>query len=178
MRDCPSCESSRWIDTHEHLVEEKHRLAKRRYEFSVLGLGKEGWLPEDWTALLADYSICGLISAGLSPEVAEDDLLGSGRDPLEKWDLLEPDLEASRNTGYVHAFDASTEALFGQRLSRTTVEQIDCDMRSLRQPGYFRDLPQSKAGIESCQIHTIDHDPFCESQCPVLLLQDLSLVPS
>jgi predicted TIM-barrel fold metal-dependent hydrolase len=169
-------EGTLWIDTHEHLVEEAHRLADGPYEFFVPALEEDGSIPDDWTALLADYSICDLISGGMPVEAASS-LLGSGLDPIEKWDLAEPYLEAARHTGYLRAFDISVEQLSGQRLSRETCSEVDQALRSIRTPGYYRDLLESKAGVERCHVHSVDADPFCESEYPDLLLQDLSLVP-
>jgi hypothetical protein len=164
--------TTQWVDTHEHLIEERHRLEPAGYAFEIFS----GWTataPVDWTGLLFDYSARDLISAGMSMDdsmrLFEDDL-----SPLEKWALVEPYWAAVRHTGYLRAVDITTTTLFGQRLSASTCEAIDEAWRGLRRPGYFADVLRI-AGIERSQVHTFDHDPFCESEYPDLLHQDLSI---
>lgn len=164
-----------WIDTHEHLIEERLRLTDRSYRFPTF-IGRVATLPSDWTALLVDYSLNDLVSAGLPRESARR-LLQADLDPGERWQLVAPYFERARNTGYLRAVDLSTERLLGLRLSAVTCAEIDAGLRALRRPGYFRDVLHAHAGVERCQVHSLDHDPFCESEQPDLLQQDLSIVP-
>jgi len=163
-----------WIDVHEHLVDERHRLGEAGYEFTEV-LGEETRIPGDWAALVTGgYAIDDLVSAGLPADAAHA-FAGDGLEPLEKWDLIEPHLEAARLTGYVRAVDLTTERLFGLRLARETCEEIDRRCRELRRPGYYRDVLVGVANVERCQVNSLDTDPFCETEMPELFDQDISI---
>jgi hypothetical protein len=76
-----------WIDVHEHLVDERHRLGVAGYEFTEV-LGEETRIPGDWAALVtAGYAVDDLVSAGLSADAAGA-FASDGLEPLEKWDLI------------------------------------------------------------------------------------------
>lgn len=168
-------DSTAWIDTHEHLLEEHSRLRTDSYTF-VTGLNLDTRIPPDWTVLIVHYALDDLISAGM-PLNLVDPLLADGLGPLEKWELVESYFEAARLTGYLRAVDLTTEQLFGARLSRETCEEIDRRCRELRRPGYYRDVLNDVARVERCQVNSIEEDPFCVTRTPDLLDQDLSLVP-
>jgi uncharacterized protein len=165
---------TQWIDTHEHLVEEQRRLGAEPYVFTGVW-GAPVCIPGDWTALLAHYAVDDLVSAGLAPKAAQD-LLWDAAEPLEKWDTVEAALTAARNTGFVRAVDLATERLFGRRLARDTCEDIDAACRALRAPGWYARV-LTQAGVDRCQVNSLEDDPFCESDQPALLEQDLSLYP-
>lgn len=168
-------DSTLWIDTHEHLLEERNRLGTDTYAF-VTGMDLDTRIPPDWTSLIVHYALDDLISAGL-PLGSVAPLLDGELAPTEKWDLVDAPYEAARLTGYLRAVDLSTERLFGARLSRDTCEEIDRRCRDLRQPGYYREVLTDVAKVERCQVNSIEEEPFCETQTPELLDQDLSLVP-
>lgn len=163
-----------WIDTHEHLVEERRRLGPDPYQFTDV------WddpvcIGGDWTALLCHYAIDDLVSAGLPPREAHELIWGDG-EPLSKWDAVERPLAIARNTGFLRAVDVTTERLFGLRLTRATCVAIDAACRALRAPGWYARV-LAQAGVERCQVNSLEVDPFCETQQPELLEQDLSLYP-
>jgi predicted TIM-barrel fold metal-dependent hydrolase len=163
-----------WIDVHEHLVDERHRLGEGGYEFTEV-LGERTRIPGDWSALITGgYAIDDLVSAGLPADAALR-VASDGPEPLEKWDLIEPHLDAARLTGSVRAVDLTTERLFGRRLARDTCEEIDLRCRELRRPGYYRDVLHDVANVESCQVNSLDVDPFCETEMPELFDQDISI---
>ncbi|MFZ2049503.1 MAG: amidohydrolase family protein [Solirubrobacteraceae bacterium] len=166
-------DATAWVDTHEHLVEERRRLGDEGYAFTEF-TGQRVAIPADWTALLVDYSICDLVCAGLS-ESGVQRLLGSDLSPLEKWDVAEEFFEAARCTGYLRAVDLSTERLFGTRLSRETCEEIDLGLRKMRTSGYYEHVLRDLANVTCCQVNTAEEDPFCETHSPGLLLQDLGI---
>jgi len=163
-----------WIDTHEHLVEERGRLGSEPYVFSdVWGGGV--CIAGDWTALLGHYAVDDLVSAGLPSAVSHGFIWDSG-EPLQKWDIVESALTAARNTGFLRAVDLATERLFGRRLARDTCEEIDAACRALRSPGWYTRV-LTQAGVERCQVNSLESDPFCETDQPALLEQDLALYP-
>jgi hypothetical protein len=167
-------DSTPWIDVHEHLVEERHRLGDGGYEF-VEVFGEHARIPAGWAALVVGgYAIDDLVSAGL-PAAATEAFTGDELGPLERWDLVAPYLEAARLTGYMRAVDVSAEKLFGVRLSRGTCEQIDSACRALRRPGYYRHVLNDVANVERCQVNSLEADPFCETELPDLLDQDISV---
>jgi predicted TIM-barrel fold metal-dependent hydrolase len=163
-----------WIDTHEHLIEERHRLGEETYHapdaanfpFAVLA---------DWTALLNFYARADLVSAGMPPRVGafvfDDDRPG----PREKWDAVAPYIQAVRHTGYLRAVDLTTERLFGLRLSRETCVEIDEAARTLRRPGYYAHVLRDRANVDHCHVNSLEIDPYCETDTPELLKQDLSI---
>jgi hypothetical protein len=163
-----------WIDTHEHLVEERGRLAPGGCTVSG-ATGAETTIPADWSSLLVDYAVHDLVSAGLAPTAAAA-FLGPDLGPVEKWDLVAGPLSAARATGYVRAVDLTTERLVGLRLARDTCEEIDARLSALRVPGYYASVLRT-ANVERCQVNSLQEDPFCETQTPDLLDQDLSLLP-
>lgn len=159
-----------WVDTHEHLVEERSRLREDTYRFAD---GTDA-LPPGWTALL-DYSSRDLVSGGMPPAtlaLLED----AQRSPREQWDAVAPHLEAARHTGYLRAVDLTTERLLGMRLGADTVERIDAGLRALRAPDYYARILRT-AGVARCHVHSMEANPFCETATPALLQQDLALVP-
>jgi hypothetical protein len=165
-----------WIDTHEHLVEERHRLRPDGYTFVETFSGRTSFLPSDWTALLVGYPLDDLVCAGM-PTARAYEMCRTNLEPLAKWDAVEPYFEQARRTGYLRALDLATERLFGLRLSRDTCEEIDRRCRALRSVGYYTLVLRGVANIERCHVHSLDVDPLCESAQPDLLDADLSLVP-
>jgi hypothetical protein len=162
-----------WIDTHEHLVEERHRLDSTGYEFLEI-TNERVRIPADWVALVVDYAMRDLVCAGLSSAGVQS-LLGSELSALEKWDVVEPHFEAARYTGYLRAIDLSTERLCGMRLSRETCEEVDARLRALRVEGYYAHVLRDIANVTCCQVNSAEEDPFCETRSPGLLLQDLAI---
>ena len=166
-----------WIDTHEHLVEERDRLKDVTHHFRQFD-GQMSHITADWTSLIVDYSIVDLRTAGM-PSSVEAILLGSEHGPVEKWDAVAPFFSAARNTGYLRAVDLTTDRLCGLRLSRATCTAIDACCRELRRPGYYHHVLRDLANVERCQVHTADllDDPFRETGVPELIDADLSLYP-
>ena len=138
-----------WIDVHEHLVDERHRLGEAGYEFTEV-FGEETRIPGDWSALFTGgYAVDDLVSAGLPADAARR-FASDGPEPLEKWELVEPYIEAVRLTGAMRAADLAIERLFGLRLARDTCEELDRRARELRRPGYYRDVLVNVANVERC----------------------------
>jgi hypothetical protein len=172
-----------WLDTHEHLVEEHHRLVPGGYEFIPTAQPKEGAeprmrIPGDWTALLDPaYVMADLVCAGMPAEQAASFHSDQGCPAEEAWSAVEPYVAAARNTGYLRALDITTERLFGSRLERDTVEEIDKRLRALRAEGFYAKVLREVANVSRCQVHSVDSDLICLTRQPELLHQDLVLVP-
>ncbi|MFH1737740.1 MAG: amidohydrolase family protein, partial [bacterium] len=155
-----------FVDTHEHLIEEKERF-----------LGPHGRIKsDDWTFLFNHYIDSDLFSAGMSSEEM-DRFMSPEIDPLKKWKILEPHWPAVRNTGYGQAVAIAIQQLYGvEELSSETVSQVQDGYKSLVQPGFYEKILKDTAGIESCQVNSLEGTPFMESQHPTLLMQDISIV--
>jgi uncharacterized protein len=153
------------IDTHEHLCEESVRLS-----------GKDPFGgADDWSALLSHYLRDDLATAGMSSD-DQHAFFSTNASPAEKWRKLEPYWPAVKNTGYAQALRISLRHLYGvDELSATTVEKVQAGYDKLRRPGFYRRVLCDLCKIESCQVNSLSA-PFCESQLPTLLMQDLSLM--
>ncbi|NLY00029.1 MAG: amidohydrolase family protein [Rhodopirellula sp.] len=150
-----------FIDTHEHLCEERDRL------------GGDG--PDDWSLVLAGYLGSDLVAAGM-PRDSFGKFYSKGPSPSEKWKLLEPYWPAVKNTGYGQAARISIRELYGvDDLSAATVEQVQAGYEGLRRPGFYRHVLCEIGKIESCQVNS-SNPPFIESAQPTLLMQDISIV--
>ena len=112
-----------WIDTHEHLVEERHRLGADGYRFRDVW-GGETHIPGGWTGLISHYAVDDVISAGHAVR------LDDGMSPEEQWDALAAGLRAARSTGYLRAVELTTERLFGLPFSRDACRALDRACRS------------------------------------------------
>lgn len=154
------------IDTHEHLIEEKDRLA---------GTDHPRVGADDWSLLLSHYLDSDLVVAGMSGDVY-DRFFSPKTDPVEKWRLLEPYWPAVKNTGYGQAVRIAMRRLYDvDDLSAATVEKVQAGYEQTRRSGFYRRILCEHAKIESCQVNCLSA-PFGESEMPGLLMQDISIV--
>lgn len=155
-----------FIDTHEHLIEEADRIAV------TPGVAR----CDDWSITLNGYTICDIVSAGLSQADA-DKFFFRDVDPLEKWRMIEPYWPAVKNTGYAQAVLISMKQLYGvDELSAKTIKKVIEGYEKTRQPGFYKRILVDMANIESCQVNYLAPTPFKESAMPTLLMQDLSIM--
>jgi predicted TIM-barrel fold metal-dependent hydrolase len=154
-----------FIDTHEHLIEEKERLAASHPRVKS----------DDWSILLSHYLNSDLIVAGMPQDVC-DRFLSSKVEPADKWSLLEPYWPAVKNTGYGQAVRITLQELYDvDELSAKTVKKVQAGYEKVRKAGFYRRILCDLANIESCQVNCLSR-PFNESDMPTLLMQDLSIV--
>jgi hypothetical protein len=156
-----------FIDTHEHLVEEHRRT----------GWGKPSpQLPcDDWALLFSHYLNSDLLVAGMT---AKDYAAFTSPETStrRKWALLEPWWPAVKLTGYGRAVRIALERLYGvSELTARTVDRVAEAYRQTVKPGFYETLLRQHAGIESCQVNSLEAT-FMESRQPLLLMQDLSLL--
>lgn len=152
------------IDTHEHLPEEKDRLAAASRD--------EG---DDWSVLLSHYLDSDLVVAGMSGD-AYDRFFSPKTDAAEKWRLLKPYWSAVKNTGYGQAVRIAMRRLYDvDDLSAATVEKVQAGYEKTRRAGFYRRILCEMGKIESCQVNFLGA-PFGESDMPTLLMQDLSIL--
>ncbi len=153
------------IDTHEHLLEEKERLAGSHPRVQA----------DDWSLLLSHYLNSDLLVAGM-PKEAYDAFFSAKTDPMDKWRYLEPYWPAVKNTGYAQAVRIALQRLYEvDDLSAGTVKKVQTAYEQTRRPGFYRRILSEVGRIESCQVNCLSR-PFGESDMPTLLMQDLSIV--
>jgi predicted TIM-barrel fold metal-dependent hydrolase len=156
-----------FVDTHEHIVEEDQRT---------------GWsqprprLPcNDWALLFSHYLDADLKVAGMPPPAVAQ-LLSPDLPPERKWSLLEPYWPAVKHTGYGRAVRLAVQRLYGVgELEAKTIGRVAEGYRRWVKPGFYARLLGEHAGVESCQVNSLEA-PFIESQQPLLLMQDLSIL--
>lgn len=149
-----------FIDTHEHLMDEKDRLGNR------LKIGEKD---NDWTFLFSHYLDSDMLSAGMTTnEYAQ--FFFSGLDPQSKWKVLEPFWPHIKHTGYAQAVRITISELYGiEELSSHTVDQLQKAYKEMLVPGFYKKILQQKANIESCQVNAY---PILKSEIPDLLMSD------
>lgn len=160
-------DATRFIDTHEHLVEESTR---RR------GAGAHRLQPcTDAALLFSHYAKDDLWVAGMT-EAERDLVFAAEADPRDKWRALAPSYQRASATGYIRAVDETLARLFGvEHLDAESFVRVSDLMRHRARPGYYREVIAA-AGVEVCQVNSLETF-FCETADPALLQQDLSLVP-
>jgi predicted TIM-barrel fold metal-dependent hydrolase len=159
---------TRFLDTHEHLIEESQRLAGP-------AAGGVNFPCDDWSYLFFHYSVSDLASAGM-PVENQQRLYSQKLSPKEKWELFAPYWPACKHTGYFQAARRSLKLLFDEDdLGPHNVGRITEKMRKLTKKGYYQTVLRDFAKVESCQVNCLEHI-FRETEYPKLLLQDLSIV--
>lgn len=148
-----------FVDTHEHLIEEKARLAQTG----------------DWTRVLGHYLASDFLTAGMPPEDHKK-FFTQGLDPKSKWQLLAPYWPFVKNTGYGQAAQITIQELYHvPELSAETIVQVQTEHERLCRPGFYHTILKEICNIESCQVNYIGR-PFCETDMPALLMQDISIL--
>ena len=155
-----------FIDTHEHLIEEKDRLN---------GTAHGRVKSDDWTMLLSHYLDSDMITAGM-PDEQSKRFFSPEVDAVDKWRLLKPFWPAIRNTGYGQAVRIAIKSLYGvDGLSDESIRQVQAGYEKARRPGFYKRILRDLSGVESAQVNCLER-PFMESAQPTLLMQDLSIV--
>ena len=156
-----------FIDTHEHLIEEKGRFS---------GTSHPRVKSDDWTMVLNHYLNSDLLTSGM-PQKDYDRFFSPGLDPVDKWALIEPYWPYVKNTGYGQAVCIAMRELYGVgELSGKTVKKVQAGYEKVRRPGFYKHILCELSNIESCQVNSLEGTPFMESAMPELLMQDISIV--
>ncbi len=161
-------EQTPFVDTHEHLIEERDRTEQR-------GLGGNLFPCDDWSYLFMHYLRDDLQSAGMSRE--------EGRrfwDPEtcteEKCSLLLPYWERAKHTGYGQAVRHTLRGLYGlDDHTAQTAPFLAERYRELVRPGFYREILRERSNLECCQVNSLQR-VFMETELPDLLPQDLSIL--
>lgn len=151
-------------DTHEHIMEEKLRLEPG-----------DGSRLDDFAVLFAQYADADLRVAGMSVEEHKR-LFTRGVSVEEKWRILKPYYQLSRNTGYLMAARISIQKLYGESdITDESVKRIDEKVKAMIKPGFTRHMIKDVANIDHCQVHSLEVAPFCETEHGDFLLQDINI---
>ncbi len=159
-----------FVDTHEHLLEERTRLAGPE------GAAQPARALKDFAVLFSHYADSDLLSAGM-PQADYARFFSPGVDPRDKWRLVAPWYERTRLTGYMRNIRESLRILYGEDdLEESNVERVSAAVAALIRPGYYRRVLLEAAKVSYCQVNSLEDPLFMETAHPDLLAQDLSLV--
>lgn len=159
-------ESIPLADTHEHIMEEKLRLEPAN-----------GSRLDDFAVLFSHYADSDLRVAGMPGRDVER-VVTRGVDWREKWNLIKPYYEASRNTGYMQAVRLSVQKLYGEEdINDSTIGRINEKVHALIKPGFTGHVVKEVANIDHCQVNSLTGRVFLETEHPDILLQDISTPP-
>ncbi|MFQ6095241.1 MAG: amidohydrolase family protein [Candidatus Bathyarchaeia archaeon] len=123
----------RIVDTHEHLVQEKERVANKVDLFETI---------------LAHYASSDLVSSGMPLKDLER-IRDPGLPLQERWELFEPYWEMIRNTGYARALNIAVRDLYGvDGISEGTYKNLVLRMEEANKPGLYHWVLKEKSGIE------------------------------
>ena len=122
----------RIVDTHEHLSPEKLRTER------VLSL---------FTSL--HYAVSDMWADGLGRELADSLFADTNATLAEKWQLMAPFWENTRNTTYHRVLVDAFRDLYGiEDVNRDTYEELSRRIQEANQPGWYRTVLKERAGID------------------------------
>ncbi len=124
------------IDTHEHLIFEEEMLQQKREK------------PFDFTHLFKHYLQDDLASAGYPVQVQQ--LVNNRSLPVkDRWEILEPFWNATRNTAYARVPIIAARNLYGiDAFNSGTIEELSERINDSCQPGWYRSVLKDHAKIE------------------------------
>jgi predicted TIM-barrel fold metal-dependent hydrolase len=156
-----------FADTHEHLVEE-HSRTDWSQPVPLLPC-------DDWALLFSHYLNSDLVVAGM-PANDYSRFVSPTETTDAKWRLLEPHWKHVLHTGYARAVRITLQQLHDiPDLNARSVHRLAERHAALVRPGFYKTVLHDHAGVETCQVNSLQA-PFMESRQPDLLLQDLSIV--
>lgn len=102
---------------------------------------------------LRQYFVVDLVSAGL-PEADLKKVLSAGLSIGEKWKLVAPYWDITRNTGYGQALDISAKALYGiSQINGSTIEELNNKFLKARQDGgMFNKVLKDLCKTKTCML--------------------------
>lgn len=161
-------ETTTFIDTHEHLIEEDERVGPNP---------DPGFVPcPDFSQLFRDYFKDDMHVAGLPAEAERRFFMDCDMGPQEKFALIEPYWRKARNTGFGQAVRLTLKGLYGEDdITPANAAAIDERFRARVRPGLYDDIINRRSNIESVQINSLQKIWRGSSQ-PDLMRQDLSFV--
>ncbi len=151
-------DSIRVIDTHEHLPQEKERIAE---EVDVLATFYQYYASSD------------LISAGM-PEEEFLKIWDTSRTLDERWEVFEPWWEKTRNTAYARALEIAARDLYNVKgISQDTYQTLSQRMKERNREGLYswilKEMSNIDVSILDMGLYNVDRSLFA----PVLEFNDM-----
>lgn len=116
-------DSMRVVDTHEHLM-------------NPAGIAKSSMC--DFTLLLHHYADDDIKSGGMQKAVFDGMLSDTTMTVMQKWNLIKPHWENSKNTAYNRVVLLTIKELFGiDKLDETTVEPLSAKIKEVYKTDWF-----------------------------------------
>lgn len=123
----------RIVDTHEHLLQEKERIAKK---------------PDLFEILLAQYTSSDLVSSGMSLEELER-VRDSRLSLEERWEIFKLFGDMIQNTGYTRAMNIAARDLYGvDGISEDTYKKLASRMEAANKSGLYQWILKDKSRID------------------------------
>ncbi|MBI5093518.1 MAG: amidohydrolase family protein [Candidatus Hydrogenedentes bacterium] len=159
-------EKTPFVDTHEHLLDERTRLRR----------AAAGEIPTDIGYLFSHYADSDLIVAGMSADDWKR-VTTVGLDAKDKWKLIAPCYARTRHTGYLQNVRESVRMLYGEDDIRDdNFQAISDKVAANMKPGFYHRVLNDLAKVEYTQVNSFEHVVFNRTEDPALLCQDLSFV--
>lgn len=150
-----------FIDTHEHICEEKLRLENPK---------------DSWLEMLRPYLADDLVVAGLGQDIYQ---IWNGNLSLqEQWAKIKPFWKFVKNTTYAKAVLISLKKLYDiDEITDDNLDIIQEKFLNLKKKGFYYKVLRDVANIKYSQVNSLEGKLFCETEYPDLLKQDISIVP-
>jgi predicted TIM-barrel fold metal-dependent hydrolase len=159
-------EKTPFVDTHEHLWPETHRIRSIREETDIPA--------PDLGMLFCHYTDSDLLVSGMS---GEDLKKVTGRElaPRDKWKLIAPFYARCRLTGYQRCLRESLRALYDEDdIHEGNCEAISEKLHGQIQPGFYRRIMKDVANIEYAHVNSLNDLVFRDNEPdPAMFAQDL-----
>jgi len=154
---------TRFQDTHEHLPTERSRI-----------IHKENGLL-DFSYLFTHYIDSDLISAGLSEEMFQK-FTTNELEHQEKWQIVEPQLNSIKHTGYGRCLRQSISTLFDiHELTSGSMKELTSQLNNHVQHGFYERILRGVGRIDHVQVNCLESQVIrIEDEDKSLISQDLN----
>lgn len=157
--------STPFVDTHEHLIDERRRLSG--------SLDHTIFLCNDYAFLFRSYVRDDLLSAGMSAGALKQ-FLSPGLNASVKYDLVAPYWPMIKHSGYALALRKTMRILYGENdLTAASAPRIAERYHDLVKEGFYSEVLR-RAKIESVQINSLE-SVFVQTEQPTILKYDLGI---
>jgi uncharacterized protein len=127
-----SVNAIRMIDSHEHLSPEPLRQEKILSLFSSL-----------------HYAVSDMWADGLDRHLAATVFADTAASLADKWNLIAPYWENTRNTTYNRVLVRAFRDLYGiEQVNESTFEELSAKIQQANRPGWYREVLHDRAGID------------------------------
>ncbi len=154
-------QKTRFIDTHEHFIDETERLNCLKPFVTC----------DDWTSIFGLYSKFDFVSAGM-PKRDVDSFTSSDIQPVDKWKIIESYWQKVKYTGYGQVIQNTINELYNiPQLTQENIPELEEKYQAYRKKGFYKETLK-KAKVKSCIVNPPGR-PFKETELPEILYQDI-----